>query len=51
MEVFPILSDELVELVKTVCEQRAETQTLECKAAHTDLSLIHILTLPTTRSV
>ena len=36
MEVFPILSDELVELVKTVCEQRAETQTLECKAAHTD---------------
>lgn len=36
MEVFAILSNELVELVKTVCEQRAETQTLECKAAHTD---------------
>ena len=36
MKVFAILSNELVELVKTVCEQRAETQTLECKAAHTD---------------
>ena len=36
MEVFAILSNELVELVKTVCEQRAETQTLECKAAYTD---------------
>lgn len=36
MEVFAILSNELVELVKMVCEQRAETQTLECKAAYTD---------------
>ena len=36
MEVSAILSNELVELVKTVCEQRAETQTLECKAAYTD---------------
>lgn len=33
---FAILSNELIELAKTVRQQRAETQTLECKAAHTD---------------
>ena len=33
---FVILPNELIELAKTVCDQRAETQAVECKAAHTD---------------
>lgn len=33
---FAILPNDLLELAKSVCEQRAETQTLECKAAHVD---------------
>ena len=33
---FAILPNELVDLTKLVCEQKAETQTLECKAAHID---------------
>lgn len=33
---FVILPNELVDLTKLVCEQKAETQTLECKAAHID---------------
>ena len=36
MEVFAILSNDLIDLAKSVCEQRAETQTIECKAAHND---------------
>lgn len=32
-----MLSDELLELAKTVCKQKAETQTLELKSAHVDL--------------
>ena len=36
MEVFAILSNDLIDLAKSVCEQQAETQTLECKAAHID---------------
>lgn len=31
-----ILPNELLELANTVCKQRAETQTIECKAAHVD---------------
>ena len=33
---FAILPNELIDLAKFVCEQKAETQTLECKAAHID---------------
>lgn len=33
---FAILSNDLIDLAKSVCEQQAETQTLECKAAHID---------------
>ena len=36
MGVFAILSNDLIDLAKSVCEQQAETQTLECKAAHID---------------
>ena len=36
MGVFAILPDELIDLAKLVCDQKAETQTIECKAAHTD---------------
>ena len=36
MGVFAILPNELVELTKMVCKQKAETQTLELKAAHVD---------------
>lgn len=35
-EVLVILPNELLELANTVCKQRAETQTIECKAAHVD---------------
>lgn len=36
MEAIEILANELVELAKSVCKQKAETQILECKAAHVD---------------
>ena len=32
--VFAILPNELLELANSVCKQRAESQTVECKAAH-----------------
>lgn len=35
-EVFVILPNELLELANSVCKQRAESQTVECKAAHVD---------------
>ena len=34
--VLAILPNELIDLAKSVCNQKAETQTIECKAAHTD---------------
>ena len=34
--VFAILTNELLELANTVCKQKAESQTIECKAAHVD---------------
>lgn len=36
MGAIKILANELVELAKSVCKQKAETQTLECKAAQVD---------------
>ena len=33
---FAILTNELLELANTVCKQKAESQTIECKAAHVD---------------
>ena len=36
MGVFAILPNELIDLAKLVCDQKVETQTIECKAAHTD---------------
>ena len=36
MEAIEILANELVELAKSVCKQKTETQILECKAAHVD---------------
>ena len=35
-EVFAILPNELLELANSVCKQKAESQTVECKAAHVD---------------
>ena len=36
MGVFAILPNELIDLAKSVCDQKAETLTVKCKAAHTD---------------
>ena len=33
---FAILTNELLELANAVCKQKAESQTIECKAAHVD---------------
>ena len=35
-EVFAILPNELLELANSVCKQKAESQTVECKAARVD---------------